>query len=259
MTPLVIVMWRQRLEAFLRKYHEVNFKTLAQAMQEPGGWGAIAGKPQWGDFKFSHTRPETSNSGLMCLVLMAYHSAEKQSNLTVADCTTPKFQDWLRGFERRVTRFGAVLDKSTGTFMKEMVERGPKGYDALIVYENLLVDYLDVARKKWAELGELDVIYPEPNFMNENPYYILNVPWSHEKEQRAAADFLHFLMSPEIQKKALKHGFRPGNTTVTIDQPSSPLIKYKGNGLRIDYPPLCDPPDAEVVEELLRTYSRIER
>ena len=62
---------------------------LAEAMKEPGGWGKIAGQPEWGLFKFGHTDPSKSNSGLQTLVLMAYEFTGKQRGLTVSDIAEP--------------------------------------------------------------------------------------------------------------------------------------------------------------------------
>ncbi|MGA2705339.1 MAG: hypothetical protein ABSH35_30170 [Isosphaeraceae bacterium] len=46
LTPMVFVMWQDRRDAFIKKYGKVNFKTIGQAMQEPGGWETIAAQPQ---------------------------------------------------------------------------------------------------------------------------------------------------------------------------------------------------------------------
>ena len=76
-------MWKPRHDAFLRKYAKLDFRTLAKAMQEPGGWGEIAGRPDWGHFKFGHTDPDRSNSGLQMLVLMGYELSGKRGGLDV--------------------------------------------------------------------------------------------------------------------------------------------------------------------------------
>src|SRR5262252_6216732 len=48
LTPMVYVMWDERYQAFVQKYKNVSFATLAQALQEKGGWDSIAQKPDWG-------------------------------------------------------------------------------------------------------------------------------------------------------------------------------------------------------------------
>ena len=72
LTPMVYVMWEDRYQAFAAKYNKLNWNTIGEALREPTGWAAIAGKPDWGIFTFGHTQPTHSNSGLLSLVLMGY-------------------------------------------------------------------------------------------------------------------------------------------------------------------------------------------
>jgi Ca-activated chloride channel family protein len=216
----------------------------------------IAGEPNWGRFKFSHTHPGRSNSGLLTLVLLAYEFSNKEHNLIRSDISEPKFQSWLEEFERGLARPGGSLSHSTGTLMREMVLRGPSQYDCLLIYENLAIDYLDAAKDRW---GELHVDYPEPNIWNEHPYYVLDVPWSDSSQRVAAIAFLKFLMSEPIQKRALDHGFRPGNPEISIRFAGSPLIRHSSHGVRIDLPRMCEPPRDDVLQELLASSRRFER
>jgi len=64
LTPMVFVIWEERYQALIQKYKSLNFTTIAQALQEKGGWNAIAQKPEWGLFKLGHTHPTKSNSGM---------------------------------------------------------------------------------------------------------------------------------------------------------------------------------------------------
>ncbi len=63
-------------------------------------------------------------------------------------------------------------------------------------------------------------------------------------------------MSPAAQKKALDHGFRPGDPAVPVKFPESPFVKYEDHGLTIDLTTICDPPTAEVINNLLQTWQR---
>src|SRR5215510_6541757 len=83
LTPMVFVMWDERYQAFVQKYKSLSFATIGQALQEKGGWDAIAQKPDWGLFKFGHTHPNESNSGLMAIVLAAYSYQKKTKDLTL--------------------------------------------------------------------------------------------------------------------------------------------------------------------------------
>jgi hypothetical protein len=233
----------------------VTFRSLAEAARETSGWGAIGGQPDWGLFKFAHTHPNKSNSGVLTLVLMAYEFSGKERGLSSSDVTAPEFQTWFRGLELALARHGGGLTHSTGTLMREMVLRGPSQYDCLVLYENLAVDNLEKARNRW---GDLHVSYPEPNLWNEHPYYILDVPWSGPAERIAAERFLEFLLSERIQRQALEHGFRPGNPSVPVRAADSPLVRAESSGVRLDVPRMAEPPSAEVVDSLLAVYAGVE-
>jgi hypothetical protein len=260
LTPMVIVMWRSRYQAFAARCPEVSLKTLDFAMRTRTGWAQIAGKPQWGRFKFSHTHPNQSNSGLMTLLLMTYEHLHKTADLSVRDIMTEGFQDYLEGFERGVTGksdstggLTKLLSHSTGDLMKEMVLEGPSRYDAILVYESVAIDYFAAAEGRWEPL---QVAYPPYNLWSENPYYILNTAWTTPAHQKAAEAFLKFLMSEPAQVKALEHGFRPGNPAVSIKKADSPFVRYAANGLSIEVSSICEVPAPEVIDNLLESWIR---
>ena len=250
LSPMVFVAWQERYAAFESKYKSMNFATIATALQEPGGWDAIAGKPEWGLFKFGHTHPNQSNSGLATLVLLAYDFHGKSKGLAMADVLNPKFQQFTRELERGVTG----MSNSTGNMMRDMVLRGPSMYDALFVYESVVIDYLKNAEGRW---GRLQVVYPRYTMWNENPYYVLDVEWSTPAQRAAAERFLAFLMTEPVQRQSLVHGFRPGNPAVPVVFEGSPFAAYQKYGLRADLPgTVCEPPPGEVVHNLLAFWER---
>jgi ABC-type Fe3+ transport system substrate-binding protein len=249
LTPMVFVFWEARHDAFLKKYKKVRFDTIRQALAEKSGWQGIAQKPEWGLFKFGHTNPNQSNSGLLTLVCMAYEFHAKSKGLELADVLDPKFQEWFESIEKAASG----LANSTGNMMKEMVLKGPSSFDALFVYENVAIDYLKGAEGRW---GSLRIAYPERNFWNENPYYVLDAPWSSPDQRKAASQFLDFLLSERVQKQALEHGFRPGNVAVPVKTPESPFSRYAANGVQIDLETVTETPRAEVINNLLASWQR---
>jgi len=249
LTPMVYVMWDERYQAFVQKYKNVSFATLGQALQEKGGWDSIAQKPDWGLFKFGHTHPNESNSGLMAIVLAAYSYQKKTKDLQLKDVVDVGFQTWMQGFERAVSG----LSNSTGNMMKEMVLKGPSSYDALLVYENVTIDYLKNAEGRW---GQLRIVYPEYNAWNDNPYYIIDASWSSKEQRQAAETFLNFLLSEPVQKASLVHGFRPANPSVPIKFADSPFVRYADYGIKVDLAKICEAPRGEVVNNLLQSWQR---
>jgi hypothetical protein len=250
LTPMVFVFWEERYQPFIAKYKEVSFQTINQALTDKGGWDAIAGKDtNWGFFKFGHTLPTKSNSGLVTLILMGYDYYNESRDLTLGQITATPFQDWMNGTER------AASDtvESTGTLMRDMVLKGPSTYDALFVYESVAIDYLKNAEGR---SGRLHVVYPKYNIWNDNPYYILDASWSTPEQKKAAQAFLDFLMTEPMQKLSLTHGFRPGDPNVPIKFPESPFVQYASYGLQTDLPVVCDPPKPEVMNNLLVGWQR---
>ncbi len=251
LTPMVFVMWDERYEAFVRKYKSVSFATIGQALKEKGGWDAIAGKPEWGVFKFGHTNPNQSSSGLMTLVLAAHAWHQKTRGLTMKDILNVEFQQWLEDMERGVTG----MSNSTGNMMRDMVLKGPSSYDAVFVYESVAIDFLKNAEGRW---GKIRLVYPEYNAWNENPYYILNGAWVSPAQRKAAESFLTFLLSERVQKEALTHGFRPGDPKVPIKFANSPFVTYAPYGAQVDLQKVCETPKAEVITNLLAGWQRMQ-
>jgi len=250
LSPMVFVTWQERYDAFITRHKEMSFATISEALQEPTGWAGIANKPEWGVFKFGHTHPGQSNSGLAALVIMGYDYHKKNTNLTLADVLDAGFQKQMNDVERGVSG----MSHSTGTMMRDMVLFGPSTFDCLFVYESVVIDYLDNAAGRW---GKLQVVYPKHNIWNDNPYYVLDVPWSDAKHRKAAETFLQFLMSLPAQQQALQHGFRPGNASVPTNATDSPFSKYRDSGLTADLAgTICQTPKAEVMFNLLQSWER---
>ena len=248
LTPMVIVMWEDRYNAFVAKYGEVNFKTLAEALAEPTGWAAIANKPEWGVFTFGHTKPTHSNSGLLALVLMGYDYHNAQRNLSAEQVMDAGFLAWLKQAAEAMN----AEEESTGKLMNRMLQFGPSELNGVIVYENLALENLATASGRW---GKIKVIYPTRTVWNENPYYILNVPWSDQDHQNAARLFQDFLLSPEAQKVARdQYLFRPANVDVPIVGGGSAFDRLQ-DIVKIDVPSIKRP-KGEVLEQLIQVWKR---
>jgi hypothetical protein len=249
LSPMVFVIWEERYQAFEKKYGEVSFSTISQALNEPTGWDGIAGKPDWGLFKFGHTHPNKSNSGLVSLFMMAYDYHKKTKGLVMKDILDQEFRTWFETLETGIN----FEVHSTGTLMTNMVQYGPSTFDAVLVYENVALENVATAAGRW---GDIRVVYPERNVWNENPYYILNAEWSDDAHRKGAKVFLDFLMTERLQRMALTHGFRPGNVKVPIRFAGSPLIEKESYGFKIDLTTACEPPRADVLTNILESWQR---
>lgn len=248
LTPMVIVMWKDRYEAFMAKYNVMNFKTLSEALRETTGWAAIAEKPEWGLFTFGHTMPTHSNSGLLTLALMAYDYADISRNLKASNIMDEGFLTWLKETQEAIS----ADETSTGNLMNTMLRYGPSQLNAVIVYENLALSNLDAVKGRW---GDVQIIYPSRSVWNDSPYYILDVKWSSDTHKNAAKLFQDFLLSKVAQEEARdKYLFRPANIDVPIVGNGSIFDNLK-DIVQIDVSTIPRP-KADVLEQLIQVWER---
>jgi len=248
LTPMVYVLWDDRYQAFIQKYGEVNWKTIAQALNEPTGWAAIAARPEWGVFTFGHTKPTHSNSGLLSLVLMGYDYFDVMRDLKPSQIMDAGFIDWLTKMEGNMD----TEQTSTGRLYTDMLRYGPSTLNGVMVYENLALSNLETARGRW---GAVKVVYPKRTVWNDNPFYILDVPWSSPEQQQAAKVFQSFLLSPAAQRVARdQYLLRPANVEVPIVEAGSAFDRVK-EVVQIDVPAIRRPKE-EVLTQLMQIWKR---
>ncbi|MBC8159801.1 MAG: substrate-binding domain-containing protein [Roseiflexaceae bacterium] len=262
LTPLVLVAWQQRADVLWPNgATNGEFWTRIHTALTAENWAAIGGDPQWGQVKFGHTSPLLSNSGAQALVLMAYGYHNKTSGLSVADVTDPDFVTWLSEIQRTIPQFG----ESTGTFMNEMVLKGPGAYDMALVYENLAIGQVDAQTKNGrieqaqGRQGQpIRIYYPPATTISDHPYAILQAPWVTADQRAAAVKFRDFLLAQPQQEQALQFGFRPANPNVAIatSDPQNPFVRYRDFGVQVQIDQQVETPAAQTLTELLEVWRR---
>ena len=250
LSPLVVVSWEARAKALWPNGPRNFWADLHDAIADSSGWKAHGGQEIWGPVKFGHTSPLTSNSGAQTLILLAYAFHNKSGGLSSADIGDPAFAQWLGEIESGVSSFG----DSTGTFMDDIVNKGPSQYDFGVVYENLALQSMDAAQQRQGQ--PLRLFYPPATMLSDHPFAVLNGGWATSEERAAAIVFRDFLRSNAIQKLALQYGFRPTDPNVAIagDEASNPFKKYAPNGARVDLAQQAETPSAQVVSALLELW-----
>jgi len=214
-SPIVIITW----EKFQEKHRITGFESLH----------SLATSNQSKELKFAHTDPRLSNSGFLSVVLeVSVAAGKKPEELTMEDLTREDVRSWLGALESR----GVLYGRSTGFLVKHAVLVGPEGISVLVAYENLVIDE-NIAGEPLARWGQkLITVYPEEGtLLSDHPYCILNAPWVSEEQRRAAQELLDFLLRPEIQAKAMKHGFRP-----VVDVPLDGEIFSEKYGVELEMP-----------------------
>jgi Ca-activated chloride channel family protein len=214
-SPVVIALWQPMAEALGWPDEPIGWADIAEMALSKEGWAAY-NYPEWGSFKFGHTHPNYSNSGIVSVIAEAYAGAGKQRGLTLEDLQDPQVRNFMAEVESAIIHYGS----STGFFAERMFERGPSYLSAAVMYENLVV--AQESKRLAGQSSQLPVvaIYPqEGTFWSNHPYAILNAPWVTAEQRAAAEDFQAFLLDRPQQQRAIELGFRPADVNIPLTSP----------------------------------------
>jgi Ca-activated chloride channel family protein len=214
-SPVVIAMWKPMAEALGWPGKPVGWSDVLQLAQDEQAWEK-RDHAEWDPFRFGHTHPELSNSGLISIFAEVYAapSVQKDHGLTVADVTDPRTARFLRGIEQSVVYYGS----STGFFARKMFTGGPRYLSAAVMYENMVIESYD--RKKYKPQFPVVAVYPkEGTFMSDHPVGVVRRDWVKAEHQEAAQKYIAYLLGEEQQKAAMAYGFRPGLEKIDLQAP----------------------------------------
>src|SRR5499427_5567042 len=121
LSPVVIAMWKPMAEAIGWGRKPIGWTDILSLARNQQGWQSY-GFPQWGQFKFGHTHPDYSNSGLISLFAETYAATNKTAGLSLADLGKPHTREFFAGVENSVVHYGS----STGFFGRKMFANGPQ-------------------------------------------------------------------------------------------------------------------------------------
>jgi Ca-activated chloride channel family protein len=215
LTPVVIAMWKPMAEALGWPNKPLGLSDIIGLNNDPNGWGAV-GHPEWGKFKYAHTNPEVSSTGLSMVAMEFYAGANKVRGLTEDDVNQDAVKAYVQNIENSIVHYS-----STTTIFKENVRKGGMDYISAVALEEVTVIELNKTNMP----VPLVSIYPkEGTFSHDNPFIILNGDWVTDEQRQAATMFKDFLLLPENQKNALSLGFRPANPNVQMGDPFTPTF-----------------------------------
>jgi len=211
LSPVVIAMWKPMAEAIGWGKKPVGWSDILSLARNPKGWSAY-NYPQWGKFKFGHTHPEFSNSGLISLFAEAYAASGKTAGLKLADLDKPQTKQLITGVEQSVVHYGS----STGFFGRKMFANGPEYLSAAVLYESMVVE-------SYAENNlafPIVAIYPkEGTFWSDHPVGVVERDWVTQEHREAAKIYIQYLLARPQQERAIQYGFRPALLDVSVAAP----------------------------------------
>lgn len=244
-SPVVVAMWKPMAEALGWGQQPVGWAEMIDLMKDPKGWERYD-FPKWGKFKFGHTHPEYSNSGLLALVAMAYAGAGKTRDLTVADVDRPQTAQLLREVQQSVVHYGS----STGFFGRKMFAGGPAYLSAAVLYENMVIESYDPKHKL---PHPIVAVYPkEGTFWSDHPVGVVQKAWVTLEHRAAGEIYIKYLLERPQQEKAMKYGFRPADSTIPLGPQFVPAY-----GVDAKEPKALLPvPTRDVTEKILALWKR---
>jgi Ca-activated chloride channel family protein len=252
LSPVVIAMWKPMAKALGWPDKPIGWQDLRE-LAKARDWASV-GYPQGGAFKFGHTHPESSNSGLITLFSEVYAATGKKRGLTVADVEAPATGAFVQDLELSVVHYGS----STGFFADAMFSKGGHSYlSAAVLYENLVVEsYNPKIRARLSD--DVVAIYPkEGTFWSDHPVAVVERDWVTPAHRQAAKKYTDFLRQDEQQRKALKYGFRPGVDSVEI---GAPIDRDHGADPTKPGPGgVLDPPDVDVMKACLKAWHQYKK
>jgi Ca-activated chloride channel family protein len=128
LSPVVIALWKPMAEVLGWGEEPIGWAEILNMADHPDGWAAYD-YPEWGQFKFGHTHPRHSNSGLISLLAEVYAGTGKTQGLTLADINSPDTHNYVQAIEKSVVHYGS----STGFFGQKMFTNGPEFLSATVM------------------------------------------------------------------------------------------------------------------------------
>jgi Ca-activated chloride channel family protein len=251
LSPVVIAMWEPMARTLGWPETAIGWSDIAELAISEEGW-AEYGYPEWGEFKFGHTHPDFSNSGISSAIAEVYAGVGKQRGLTLDDLQDPSLNTFLTDVESSIIHYG----RSTGFFADRMFERGPSYLSAAVMYENLVVEQESKRLSGLSPQLPVVAIYPkEGTFWSNHPYAILNATWVTDEQRTAARDFEAFLLDTPQQTLAIEYGFRPADPAINL---TSPLDAQ--HGVDIGQPQtVLEVPTADVTAAIRELWTQVKR
>jgi Ca-activated chloride channel family protein len=211
-TVIGIGMWRPMAEAMGWPDEPIGWDEIVALASDPDGWDRY-GHPEWGQFKFGHTHPDSSNTGFLAMGTLAYSALDITEGLTPEMVKSQKVIDTFQQLEDNTYHYGM----STRSLFTLMAQNGPSYLHAGTNSETGLL----ATNKYQADALRFPLVFIFPSggtFWSTNPICVLDAEWVSEEQREAAKLYAAYLQEPEAQETAVEIGLRP-TTDIELHPP----------------------------------------
>ncbi len=201
--PIGFGMWRPMAEALGWPDEPISWETIVSLAADPQGWASY-GHPEWGQFKFGHTYPDYSNSGLLIMTALAYDTLGQTGDLTVDLVKSEPVVAAMRDVELHTYHYG----RQSKNLANLMVQNGPSYLHAINITE---AEVLRANKEHAQEMRfPLAFIFPSKGtFWAEQPFCILDTDWVSNEQNEAAKLYRQYLLATEQQAQVINFNLRP--------------------------------------------------
>ncbi len=206
-TAIGISMWKPMAEAMGWPDEGIGWGDIIELAADPEGWGRY-GHPEWGQFKFGHTHPGASNTGLLAMTSLAYWASGVTEGLTPEMVRSPQGLEAFRQLELNTHRYGM----STKGLSIKMAERGP-GYLQATSNSEIGVLATNYYQKELLRFPLVFIFPKDGTFWSNNPVCIVDADWVGPEEQEAAGIYREYLLGTEAQGLATEEWLRPADSS----------------------------------------------
>ena len=242
-------VYQSRADVLEAKYGDIDWQVIHDAAITKGGWPELGGQPDWGFFKLVVPNPRKNVGGLAAMVAAAGEYYDKTS-IGTAEVTDPAFQQWLGELMGSTTDLGGASAYTAEDFALFGYSVGDGGQ----LLESDLLNNMDGIQTRWGE--PLAIFYPKYVTWFDFPFTVWVGPETTALEKNAALEFQRYLLSDEVQTKAVEYGLRPVNSDISVEQPNSPFVRWADQGVVpiVSRTDAMRSPDRDVLLALLRWF-----
>jgi len=243
-------IYQSRATVLVQKFGEINWKTLHDAATAKGGWPDLGGDRSWGYFKLVVPNPRKNVGGLAAMIAAAGEYYDRP-DISVADVTDPKFQAWLKELMSSVTD----ISEASAYTAEDFALLGYSVGDGGQLLESDLLANMGGIKTRWGD--PLAVRYPKYVTWFDFPFSVWMGPETTALDKNAALEFEKYLLSKDVQSKAVAYGLRPVHADVNVmADPNSPFAKWQSQGVVAIVPGTSRmrSPGRDVLQALLRWF-----
>jgi Ca-activated chloride channel family protein len=239
LAPIGFAMWRPMAEALGWPDKPISWDDLVSLSSDPLGWESL-GHQEWGQFKFGHTHPDYSNTGLLMLTALAYSTEGKTSGLTANQVYSSAVVEAFRGLEQNTYHYGI----QNRPLMQLLAQRGPGYLHAITSSEAEVLK----ANAEFASTLPYPLVFIFPSkgtYWSEQPYCILDADWVSDQQKQGALIFKDYLLEKNQQEMAIQYYLRPVDESIPLH---APIALESGTDPRVmrSVVPALESPSAEV-------------